>query len=241
MAFHYRTASRRHWRRTRVGAKVWTCSAPCGHACGVRVSPAVPDGSRPAAWVSGAGSSPWWRDARRSGPGSTPTRISRWDGCGSHQDGGDRAPLLVAITVRNPNDYDLSSARLELALQLDDVAIGEFARDSTVSAAQERHGRHRPPARSRSRGDPRTAVGAGAWHAALFGDGTRPPQYSLRCPHHPLRGQRGHGLRQHLILTGAGFGAGRRAAARSSRSRWVTVTVTAPNSSSTLPRRMKGP
>ncbi len=35
--------------------------------------------------------------------------------------------------MRNPNDYDLSSARLELALQLDDVAIGEFARDSTVS------------------------------------------------------------------------------------------------------------
>jgi len=49
------------------------------------------------------------------------------------QEGSDRAPLLVAITVRNPNDYDLSSARLELALQLDNVAIGEFARDSTVA------------------------------------------------------------------------------------------------------------
>src|SRR4029453_18200118 len=49
------------------------------------------------------------------------------------QEGSDRAPLLVAITVRNPNDYDLSSARLELALQLDNVAIGEFARDTTVA------------------------------------------------------------------------------------------------------------
>lgn len=48
------------------------------------------------------------------------------------QEGSDKAPLLVAITVRNPNDYDLSSARLELALQLDDVEVGEFARDSTV-------------------------------------------------------------------------------------------------------------
>jgi hypothetical protein len=49
------------------------------------------------------------------------------------QEVSDKAPLLVAITVRNPNDYDLSSARLELALQLDDVAVGEFARDSTVA------------------------------------------------------------------------------------------------------------
>jgi hypothetical protein len=49
------------------------------------------------------------------------------------QEGSDKAPLLVAITVHNPNDYDLSSARLELALQLDDVAVGEFARDSTVA------------------------------------------------------------------------------------------------------------
>jgi LEA14-like dessication related protein len=43
-----------------------------------------------------------------------------------------RAPVLVALTVRNPNDYDLSSDRLELALRLDDMAVGEFARDSTV-------------------------------------------------------------------------------------------------------------
>jgi LEA14-like dessication related protein len=47
-------------------------------------------------------------------------------------EGSDRAPLLVAITVRNPNDYELTSKRLELALRLDNVAIGEFSRDSAL-------------------------------------------------------------------------------------------------------------
>jgi LEA14-like dessication related protein len=44
-----------------------------------------------------------------------------------------RAPVMVALSVRNPNDYELSSDRLELALRLDDVPVGEFARDSSVS------------------------------------------------------------------------------------------------------------
>jgi LEA14-like dessication related protein len=48
-------------------------------------------------------------------------------------EGASRSPVMVALTVRNPNDYDLSSDRLELALRLDDVAVGEFARDSAVS------------------------------------------------------------------------------------------------------------
>jgi LEA14-like dessication related protein len=47
--------------------------------------------------------------------------------------GPSRAPVMVALTVRNPNDYDLSSDRLELALRLDDVTVGEFARDSIVA------------------------------------------------------------------------------------------------------------
>jgi LEA14-like dessication related protein len=48
-------------------------------------------------------------------------------------EGPSRSPVMVALTVRNPNDYDLSSDRLELALRLDDVPVGQFARDSTVS------------------------------------------------------------------------------------------------------------
>jgi LEA14-like dessication related protein len=47
-------------------------------------------------------------------------------------EGSDKVPLMVALTVRNPNDYELTSDRLELALRLDDVAIGEFARDSAL-------------------------------------------------------------------------------------------------------------
>jgi hypothetical protein len=49
---------------------------------------------------------------------------------------GDRSPLMVALTVHNPNDYELTSDRLELALRLDDTAVGQFARDSTLPFAK---------------------------------------------------------------------------------------------------------
>jgi LEA14-like dessication related protein len=42
-------------------------------------------------------------------------------------------PVLVALNVKNPNDYPLSSARVELRLRLDGMMVGRLARDSTVS------------------------------------------------------------------------------------------------------------
>ena len=44
-----------------------------------------------------------------------------------------RAPVEVAIAVRNPNDYALSATRVELRLQLDDEPIGRLIRDSTMA------------------------------------------------------------------------------------------------------------
>jgi len=46
--------------------------------------------------------------------------------------GTGRSPLMVALTVYNPNDYELTTDRLELALQLDSVPVGRFERDSTL-------------------------------------------------------------------------------------------------------------
>jgi LEA14-like dessication related protein len=43
-----------------------------------------------------------------------------------------KAPVLIALEVRNPNDYDLSATGVELLLRLDDVQIGQLSRDSTV-------------------------------------------------------------------------------------------------------------
>jgi hypothetical protein len=43
------------------------------------------------------------------------------------------APVLVALYVENPNDYPLSTARVELRLRLDGLTVGRLARDSTVS------------------------------------------------------------------------------------------------------------
>ncbi|MBA3317197.1 MAG: LEA type 2 family protein [Gemmatimonadales bacterium] len=41
-------------------------------------------------------------------------------------------PVVLGLAVSNPNDYDLSTARLELQLRLDDVTVGQFSRDSII-------------------------------------------------------------------------------------------------------------
>ena len=45
------------------------------------------------------------------------------------------SPVVVALAVKNPNDYPLSAERLELSLRLDGVPIGRLKRDSTVPVA----------------------------------------------------------------------------------------------------------
>jgi LEA14-like dessication related protein len=46
------------------------------------------------------------------------------------------APVVVSLAVWNPNDYDLSTARLELQLTLDDVPVGHFTKDSIIPVPQ---------------------------------------------------------------------------------------------------------
>jgi LEA14-like dessication related protein len=43
------------------------------------------------------------------------------------------SPVVVALAVRNPNDYALSTTRFELRLSLDDLPIGRLDRESRVS------------------------------------------------------------------------------------------------------------
>lgn len=40
--------------------------------------------------------------------------------------------LVVALNVWNPNDYDLSTSRLSLELELDGKTVGRFERDSVI-------------------------------------------------------------------------------------------------------------
>lgn len=47
------------------------------------------------------------------------------------------APVLVAIDLQNPNDYPLSTVRVELSLALDDLPVGNLNRDSTVVLPEE--------------------------------------------------------------------------------------------------------
>jgi hypothetical protein len=45
-------------------------------------------------------------------------------------------PVVLGLAVWNPNDYDVSTARLELRLTLDDVPVGHFSRDSVIPVPQ---------------------------------------------------------------------------------------------------------
>jgi LEA14-like dessication related protein len=45
--------------------------------------------------------------------------------------------VTVALAMKNTNDYPLSSERVELALRLDGMAVGQTQRDSTVPMAMD--------------------------------------------------------------------------------------------------------
>jgi len=51
-------------------------------------------------------------------------------------DGAGPQPVVLGLAVWNPNDYDLSTSRLELQLTLDDVTVGHFSRDSIIPVPQ---------------------------------------------------------------------------------------------------------
>jgi hypothetical protein len=42
-------------------------------------------------------------------------------------------PVVLGLAVWNPNDYDVSTYRLELELKVDDVPVGRYSRDSIVA------------------------------------------------------------------------------------------------------------
>lgn len=46
-------------------------------------------------------------------------------------------PVVVALDVKNVNDYPLSAERLELSLRVDGISVGKLRHDSTVAVATE--------------------------------------------------------------------------------------------------------
>jgi LEA14-like dessication related protein len=52
------------------------------------------------------------------------------------RDAAAKQPIVVGLAVWNPNDYDITTARLELRLHLDDVPMGYFSKDSIMPVAQ---------------------------------------------------------------------------------------------------------
>ena len=52
------------------------------------------------------------------------------------QDTAGPDPVVLGLAINNPNDYDLSTARFELQLRLDDITVGHFSRDSVIPVPQ---------------------------------------------------------------------------------------------------------
>jgi Late embryogenesis abundant protein len=46
-----------------------------------------------------------------------------------------QSPVVVALAVKNANDYPLSAEAVELSLQVDGIALGQISRDSSVPLA----------------------------------------------------------------------------------------------------------
>jgi LEA14-like dessication related protein len=46
-----------------------------------------------------------------------------------------KSPVVIALDLQNPNDYPVSTQRVELSLRLDGIPIGQLKRDSTVRVA----------------------------------------------------------------------------------------------------------
>jgi LEA14-like dessication related protein len=47
------------------------------------------------------------------------------------------SPLVVALAVHNPNDYPLSTTRMEVSLRLDGIPMGRLKQDSTLPVAMD--------------------------------------------------------------------------------------------------------
>jgi hypothetical protein len=43
-----------------------------------------------------------------------------------------RAPVIVALDLQNPNDYEVSATGVQLRLRLDELAIGQLAQSNSV-------------------------------------------------------------------------------------------------------------
>jgi late embryogenesis abundant protein len=46
-----------------------------------------------------------------------------------------QSPVVVALAVKNANDYPLSAEEVELSLQVDGIPLGQISRDSSVPLA----------------------------------------------------------------------------------------------------------
>ncbi len=117
-------------------------------------------------------------------PGVTVSRV-RVDA-----EGRDSSPVVVALNLRNPNDFTVSTTRVELRLMLDGLAIGQLDRDSDVTLPKGTATVSLPliPNRSTSHGRLR-AFGSGVHRFAIEGRATFTTPMGKRKVHFAQHGE----------------------------------------------------
>ena len=141
-----------------------------------------------------------------------------------------KLPVVIALDMQNPNDYTISATRVELELVLDSLPIGRVKKDEKLVVPGAGTARLALPLEPDRRASP-AAGGVPVGGPPVQRPGPGDDRDPVREAGYPVCPGGRSGVRRRASF----------ASIRSTRSKCVTVSVTAPNSSSTFPRKMNGP
>ena len=108
-----------------------------------------------------------------------------------------QSPVVVALAVKNANDYPLSAEQVELSLQVDGVPLGQISRDSSVPLATDTISTVALPLAVNPGTEPRQVARSGLHRFAVRGRATFRTPIGLRKVRFAQEGSLIFGERQH--------------------------------------------
>jgi hypothetical protein len=108
-----------------------------------------------------------------------------------------QSPVVVALAVKNANDYPLSAEEVELSLQVDGIPLGQISRDSSVPLATDTISTVALPLAAAPGTQPRQVARSGLHRFAVRGRATFRTPIGLRKVRFAQEGSLVFGERQH--------------------------------------------
>jgi LEA14-like dessication related protein len=106
------------------------------------------------------------------------------------------SPVVVALAVKNANDYPLSAEQVELSLQVDGIPLGQTSRDSSVPLATDTISTVAVPLAVKPGSEPRQVAQSGIHRFAVQGRATFRTPIGLRKVRFAQEGSLVFGVRQ---------------------------------------------